>query len=179
MAINVERKRSEKAINVKVMIQQAIDFLREHPEGVLATVSDNRPQTRVFQVMKVEGTTLFFATAPQKAVWQQLQANPAVEFLVLHDRVTVRCSGTASFDVDDATKRWIYDHNPVLPRLYTSYDKLVYFHLPIARLEYFDLRPTPPINKHFDLATGTTTEGFRGERFSSPSSVTTQTFKPA
>lgn len=179
MAINVERKRSEKAINVKVMIQQAIDFLREHPEGVLATVADNRPQTRVFQVMKVEGTTLFFATAPQKAVWQQLQANPVVEFLVLHDRVTVRCSGTASFDVDDATKRWIYDHNPVLPRLYTSYDKLVYFHLPIARLEYFDLRPTPPINKHFDLATGTTTEGFRGERFSSPSSVTTQTFKPA
>ena len=29
------------------MINQAIDFLREHPEGVLATVSDNRPQTRV------------------------------------------------------------------------------------------------------------------------------------
>ena len=179
MAINVERKRSKKAINVKVMIQQAIDFLREHPEGVLATVSDNRPQTRVFQVMKVEGTTLFFATAPQKAVWQQLQANPAVEFLVLHDKVSIRCSGTASFDVDDATKRWIYGHNPVLPRLYSSYDNLVYFRLPIARLEYFDLRPTPPINKHFDLATGTTTEGFRGERFSSPSSVTTQTFKPA
>lgn len=148
------------------MIQQAIDFLREHPEGVLATVSDGRPQTRVFQVMKAEGTTLFFATAPQKAVWQQLQANPAIEFLVLHDRVSVRCSGTASFDVDDATKRWIYDHNPVLPRLYTSYDKLVYFSLPIARLEYFDLRPTPPVNLHFDLTTGTTTEGFRGERFS-------------
>ena len=57
------------------MIQKAIDFLRGHPEGVLATISDHRPQTRVFQVMKVEGTTLFFATAPQKAVWQQLQAN--------------------------------------------------------------------------------------------------------
>jgi uncharacterized pyridoxamine 5'-phosphate oxidase family protein len=148
------------------MIQQAIDFLREHPEGVLATVSDNCPQTRVFQVMKANGTTLFFATAPQKAVWQQLQVNPAAEFLVLHEGVSVRCSGTASFDVDDDTKRWIYDHNPVLPRLYTSYDKLVYFRLPIAHLEYFDLRPTPPINKYFDLTTGTTTDGFRGERFS-------------
>ena len=69
------------------MIQQAIDFLREHPEGVLATVSDNRPQTRVFQVMKIEGTTLYFATAPQKAIWQQLQANPAVEFLLRHPRL--------------------------------------------------------------------------------------------
>lgn len=28
------------------------------------------------------------------------------------------------------------------------------------------LRPTPPINKHFDLTTGTATDGFRGERFS-------------
>ncbi len=148
------------------MIQKAIDFLREHPEGVMATVSDNRPQTRVFQVMKFEGTTLFFATAPQKAVWQQLQANPAVEFLVLHDCVSVRCSGTALFDVDDDTQHWIYDHNPVLPRLYSSYDALVYFRLPIARLEYFDLRPTPPINKHFDLTSGCTTDGFRGERFS-------------
>ena len=89
------------------MIQQALDFLREYPEGVLATVSDNRPQTRVFQVMRVEDTTLFFATAPQKAVWQQLQANPSVEFLVLHDGVSVRCSGMATFDVDDNTKRWI------------------------------------------------------------------------
>jgi len=140
------------------MIQQAIDFLSEHTEGVLATVADNRPQTRVFQVMKVECTTFFFATAPHKAVWQQLKANPAVEFLVLHDKVSVRCSGTATFDVDDDTKHWIYDHNPVLPRLYSSYDKLVYFRLPITRLEYFDLRPTPPINKYFDLTTGLTSE---------------------
>ena len=147
------------------MILQAIGFLREYPEGVLATIADNRPQTRVFQVMKVEGTTLFFATAPQKAVWQQLQTNPAVEFLALHDRVSVRCSGTALFDVDDDTKRWIYDHNPVLPRLYSAYNKLVYFRLPIARLEYFDLRPTPPVSLSFDLSTGAVTEGFRGERF--------------
>ena len=147
------------------MIEQAMEFLREHPEGMLATVSDNRPQTRVFQVMKVDGSTLWFATAPQKAVWQQLQANPAVEFLALHDRVSVRCSGTALFDVDDDTKRWIYNHNPVLPRLYSSYDTLAYFRLPIARLEYFDLRPTPPVSLSFDLSTGAVTEGFRGERF--------------
>ena len=147
------------------MIQQAIDFLREHHEGVLATVADNRPQTRVFQVMKVEGATLFFATAPQKAVWQQLQTNSAVDFLVLHDLVSVRCSGTVLFDVDDDTMRWIYDHNPVLPRLYSSYDTLVYFRLPITHLEYFDLRPTPPVSFHFDLTTGQHTTGFVGERF--------------
>ena len=147
------------------MIQQALDFLREHPEGVLATVADNSPQTRVFQVMKIEDATLFFATAPQKAVWQQLQVNPSVEFISFHDRVSVRCSGTALFDVDDETKRVIYVHNPVLSRLYSSYDTLVYFRLPIVHLEYYDLRPTPPINKHFNLTTGQQSTGFIGERF--------------
>ena len=29
----------------------------------------------------------------------------------------------------------------------------------------FDLRPTPPILKHFDLITGNTGDGFVGERF--------------
>ena len=46
MAIKVERKRSEKAINVKVMIQQAIDFLREHPEGVLCSTARNNSSAR-------------------------------------------------------------------------------------------------------------------------------------
>ena len=37
-------------------IGQAFQFLRDHNEGVLATVADGKPQTRVFQVMRAEGT---------------------------------------------------------------------------------------------------------------------------
>ena len=146
-------------------IQQAFDFLREHNEGVLATVSEGRPCIRAFQIMKQEDGTLYFATAPQKEVYRQLQANPAVEFMVLHGKVSVRCAGTARFDVDEETCRWIYDNNPVLPRLYTAYDKLVYFRVPVERLEYFDLNPTPPVVVHCDLRNNTTDGGFAGERF--------------
>lgn len=146
-------------------IQQAFDFLHEHNEGVLATVDENRPCLRAFQVMKQEDGTLYFATAPQKEVYRQLQANPAIEFMVLYGKVSVRCLGTVRFGVDEETCRWIYDHNPVLPRLYTAYDKLVYFRLPVERLEYFDLRPTPPIVLHCDLRNDTVEGGFAGERF--------------
>ena len=73
--------------------------------------------------------------------------------------------GSVDFDVDDECKRWIYDNNPVLPRLYSSYDKLVYFALRIEVMDYYDLRPTPPILRHFDLRAGTETGGFVGERF--------------
>lgn len=82
------------------------------------------------------------------------------------DRVSVRCAGEVDFHVDDALRRWIYDHNPVLPRLYSSYDKLAYFALPIAEMDYYDLRPTPPIFRHFNLREGTEGTGFVGERFS-------------
>ena len=94
-----------------------------------------------------------------------MQGNPNIEFMVLQGKVSVRCSGTVLFDVDDETCRWIYDNNPVLPRLYTSYDKLVYFRLPVERLEYFDLRPTPPVVLHYDINADTVEGGFAGERF--------------
>lgn len=147
------------------MIEQAKQFLSQHVEGVLATIDANRPCLRAFQIMKQEGTTLFFATSEHKEVYRQLRQNPNVEFLVMHGGVTVRCSGQANFDVDDDTKRWIYDHNEVLRRLYPSYDTMVYFRLPVERMDYYDLCPTPPVHQSFDLATGETRQGFVSQRF--------------
>ena len=94
-------------------MQTALDFLKEHYEVAFATCEDNRPKLRLFQIMRHEGTTLYFATSTQKAV----------------------------------------------------YDKLVYFALRIEVMDYYDLRPTPPILRHFDLRAGTETGGFVGERF--------------
>ncbi len=147
------------------MIELALEFLNNHVEGVLATVDGNRPCLRAFQIMKQEDTTLYFATSERKEVYRQLRQNPKVEFLVMYDRVSVRCSGSADFDVADSNKRWIYDHNEVLRRLYPSYDTMAYFKFPIERMDYYDLRPTPPIHKSFDLATGKSCDGFVGARF--------------
>ncbi len=117
--------------------------------------------------MKQEGTVLYFSTSAEKAVWKELMQNPNVEVLAYADNISVRCSGMVNFNVEDEVKRWIYEHNPVLPRLYSSYDQLVYFCLPIAEMDYFDLTPTPPIFKHFDLMVGDVGDGFVGERFKS------------
>ena len=147
------------------MLQTALQFLQAHNEVAFATCEGHLPKLRVFQIMKQEDTVLYFSTSSKKAVWQELQANPNVEILASADQVSVRCSGMVNFHVDDDVKRWIYDNNPVLPRLYDSYDKLDYFCLPIAELDYYDLRPTPPILKHFDLMTGETGDGYVGQKF--------------
>ncbi len=146
-------------------IETALEFLREHNEVTFATCSDNTPKLRVFQIMKQEGTRLYFATSAEKAVYRELQANPNVELLAYADKTSVRCAGCVNFEVPEETKRWIYDNNPVLPRLYTCYDKLEYFCLPIAEMDYYNLNPTPPVFKHFDLMTGDVADGFVGERF--------------
>ena len=147
------------------MLQQALDFLKGHNEVAFATCEGNLPKIRVFQIMKQEGNVLYFSTSSKKAIWQEMMKNPNVELLVYADNISVRCIGMVNFDVEEDVKQWIYDHNPVLSRLYSSYDQLVYFCLPIAELDYYDLTPTPPILKHFDLMTGDMGDGFVGERF--------------
>jgi len=147
------------------MIRQALQFLSEHKEVAFATSDGHLPKLRMFQIMKQECNVLYFSTSAEKAVYRELKENPNVEILAYADNVSVRCTGMVNFNVEDSVRQWIYDNNSVLPRLYSSYDKLVYFCLPIAEMDYYDLRPTPPILKHFDLMTGDMGDGFVGERF--------------
>ena len=88
-----------------------------------------------------------------------------MEMLAYADNVSVRCSGMVNFNVENDVKRWIYYNNTVLPRLYSSYENLEYFCLPIAEIDYYDLSPTPPLFKHFDLISGDVADGFVGEKF--------------
>jgi hypothetical protein len=131
-------------------MEKAFEFLKVNKEVAFATVEDGKPKIRVFQIMKRDGRTLYFATAPGKEVYRQLQENPNIEILAMRDNVSVRIAGQAVFDVNDKTAQEIYAANPVLPRLYKTYTDLVYFRLPISTLDYYDLTPTPPLQEHYD-----------------------------
>ena len=147
-------------------MEQALDFLRNNKEVAFATSEGNRPKIRIFKIMDQESTTLYFATSPRKAVYKQLQENPYVEILAMDGQVSVRCTGKVSFDIEDEKKQWIYKNNPVLPRLYSTYNSIAYFSLSLEEIDYYDLQPTPPILRHFNLIEHTEGEGFVGERFS-------------
>ena len=128
-------------------MERALQFLRNHKDVALATSEDNIPKLRIFQVMKQEGN------------WRELRKNPNVELIAYEGNISVRCSGMVNFNVEDDTKRWIYEHNAVLQRLYSNYDQMVYFCLPIAEMDYYDLQPTPPEFLHFDLMAGEVSHG--------------------
>ena len=141
-------------------MERALQFLRNHKDVALATSEGNIPKLRIFQIMKLEGNVLYFATSEAKAVWRELRKNPNVELIAFEGNISVRCSGMVNFNVEDETKRWIYEHNDVLQRLYSNYAQMVYFCLPIAEMDYYDLQPTPPEFLHFDLIAGEVSEGF-------------------
>lgn len=133
-------------------MEKAFEFLKQHKDVALATVEDNKPKIRVFQIMKQEGHTLWFATSPHKEVFRQLQAKPSIELLAMDGNISVRITGKAGFDIPDNICREIYADNPVLLRLYSDYTVLAYFRMIVENLDYFDLTPTPPILEHFDLS---------------------------
>lgn len=131
-------------------MEKGLSFLMSHKDGAFATVEDDKPKIRVFQIMKREKATLYFTTTTYKEVYKQLQKNPFVELLAMAGNISVRVKGKAVFDVPDNIGEEIYETNPILMRLYRSYSDLVYFRLDISELDYYDLTPTPPIFEHFD-----------------------------
>lgn len=133
-------------------MEKAFDFLSTHKDVAFATVEQDKPQIRVFQIMKQEGHTLYFATSPRKEVYRQLQENPNIELLAMEGNISVRATGRAVFDVSDNVAREIYDTNPVLQRLYKQHTDMVYFRLPVAKLDYYDLTPTPPTFEHYEYS---------------------------
>lgn len=146
--------------------QKALDFLKDNSNIVFATSDNNVPDIRIFRVMKMEGETLYFSTSPMKSVYRQLKENPNVAVMASKGNVFVKCSGKVSFDVDEETAKWIYNNDYDLTRLYSSYDKLSYFKMDIERMDYFDLTPTPPVHKFYDLTNNTEGNGYVGERYS-------------
>lgn len=70
----------------------------------------------------------------------------------MEGNISVRATGRAVFDVSDNVAREIYDTNPVLQRLYKQQTDMVYFRLPVAKLDYYDLTPTPPTFEHYEYS---------------------------
>ncbi len=133
-------------------MEAILQFLKHHPDIALATVGDDGlPKIRVFRIMKQDRSTLYFATAPHKEVYRQLQRRPQVELLAMSGSVSVRLTGTIYFDVADSVGEEIYNSTPILKRLYVKHSDLVYMRLPIMQATYFDTAPTPPLVKHYNL----------------------------
>ena len=142
-------------VKVERSMQKILEFLWKNRDVALATIGyDDRPKVRVFQIMAIKDSKLYFATGPHKKVYDELQQNPAVEILAYKGNISVRITGNASFKVDSFTQMGIYQGSDILKRLYRSAQDLAYFSVSIDSLDYYDLSTNPPTFRHYDGTTG-------------------------
>lgn len=132
-------------------MEKALAFLKEHVNVALATVENDCPKIRVFQIMKQEGTVFYFATNPNKEIYSQLQKNRHVEFLAMDGNISVRVAGKACLQVPDSVAQEIYRNNPVLHRFHDTYRTIAYFSIVAEKIDYYDLGTSPVTFESYSL----------------------------
>lgn len=121
-----------------------IDFLYANPIGCLAsTDEDGRPHLRPWRFMLEQEGKLWFCTSNTKAVFCQIQSNPAIEFCsTSQDFVTVRVSGDVIFGIDINIKRKMLATNNLVNSIYKTPDNPEFeiFYIKHGQAAMFDFK---------------------------------------
>ena len=82
--------------------EEILEFITQNPVFSLATSENGQPHVRVMMLYRADENGIIFTTGRNKAVYQQLQANPAVElcFYNADKGLQVRIEGTVEM-LDD------------------------------------------------------------------------------
>lgn len=118
-------------------------FLQANPNGVMVTVENGKPRTRVFQYLWSEGDRkAYFCTSNQKDVYRQMKANPAVAFCTWNPATfeTLNLYGEVRFVGDRALKVRALDENPGIKGIYQSPDNPEFeiFFIAVSEVKTFD-----------------------------------------
>lgn len=133
-------------------MNEVVKFLTENPVQYLATVGrDGKPKCRPFMFCFEQDEKLWFCTNSQKDVYQDLQANPAVELSVSSPAYAwIRLNGKAVFEDNRSVKEGCMN-NPIVKGQYQTADNPIFevFYLENAHAVIADFSGNPP--KEYDL----------------------------
>lgn len=128
-------------------MKEVIEFLNANAMGSLATVKDNKPSVRPWGFMLEQDGKLWFCTANNKEVFNQLKQNPAIEFCsTSKENVTVRISGEITFSNDLNMKTTIINHCDLVKSIYQTPDNPIFeiFYLGHGKAVMSDFSGQPP-----------------------------------
>jgi uncharacterized pyridoxamine 5'-phosphate oxidase family protein/Pyruvate/2-oxoacid:ferredoxin oxidoreductase delta subunit len=132
--------------------EKALKILRQIKSITFATTTQNSPSARIIDVMMVKEDGLYFLTARGKSFFQQLKTDHKVAICGMNRQYTaVRIEGEIRFCNNPDIIDQIFQHNPVMTRLYPGEKKdiLEGFHLFRGKGEIFDLSSAPPVRQRF------------------------------
>ncbi|MDO5088273.1 MAG: pyridoxamine 5'-phosphate oxidase family protein [Leptotrichiaceae bacterium] len=121
-------------------------FLKNNLYGVMATLDENKPKTRVLQYLFSDGNKVYIGTTNYKEVYKQLKACPYVSFCS-HDReysFILSVNGKVTFVDDIFLKTKAMEEYPAIKDIYKTPDN------PVFEIFYIDVEEV----KTFDFSTG-------------------------
>ena len=133
-------------------MKEVVEFLQANSTGVLATVKEGKPKARPFQFMFEEDGKFFFCTSNEKEVYQQLQANPNVEFTSTSPQFAwVRLSGEVKFSSRLAYKEKVLMTSSLVKSIYQTADNPIFevFYIEGGKAILADFSGQPPKNFSF------------------------------
>ncbi|AJH00185.1 hypothetical protein LF65_03628 [Clostridium beijerinckii] len=97
------------------------EILNEKVNGILATIGEDGPQTRVIQSLWAENNKVYFCTGAQKDVFKQLVSNPTASYCVENKFSPVlSVNGKVTFVEEIEYKERAFEILPMLVNLYET-----------------------------------------------------------
>lgn len=97
------------------------EILNQKVNGILATINEGKPQTRIFQSLWAENNKVYFCTGAQKDVYKQLVSNPNASFCVENKFSPVlSVNGEVSFSDELEYKKRAFEILPMLENVYQT-----------------------------------------------------------
>jgi uncharacterized pyridoxamine 5'-phosphate oxidase family protein len=116
-------------------------ILKENPNGVMATQDGSSVKTRVFQFLFSDKNKVYFCTANDKPVFEQLQSNPHVSFCTYPENYSpvVSINGTVTFVDDISLKTRALDENPGIKAIYETATNPIFelFYITVEEVQTF------------------------------------------
>ena len=119
-------------------------FLKKADTYYLATVEDGQPRVRPFGTVNIFEGKLYIQTGKEKAVFQQLMANPNAELCGCYKGTWLRVSGKLIDDNRVEAKKSMLDAYPNLRGTYDEHDEntsVMYFRNATATFSALDRDP--------------------------------------
>ena len=118
-------------------------FLKKADTYYLATVENGEPRVRPFGTVNIFEGKLYIQTGKEKAVFQQLMANPNAELCGCYKGTWLRVSGKLIDDNRVEAKKSMLDAYPNLRGRYNENDdntRVLYFQDAVATFDHLDHR---------------------------------------
>lgn len=133
-------------------MKEVVSFLKEVPVQYVATTdSQGNPKVRPFQFMLERDGKLYFCTANNKKVYQELKHNANVEICTCSPEYAwIRLAGKVVFSNDLDIKTAILEHSPLVKSIYQTPENPIFeiFYLENAEAVIADFSGQPPKAYH-------------------------------